>query len=254
MPAYLGIGTAAGWSPEKDMTWHTLFYASGAEFRAQGYADGDDLTAVQDEFGADADNAVPAYVNANQEFRIGDAGVLGGHGHFWFADGGPATLAPTGAAPLDTGTWAKSTTSGTYTAVMIWDSADWSIRDQALFYDSATIATLNCRTVSDGRMVVGNKFVTGLGAGVDDVHTLLLYTATGSATGYLNFDGVQRMASTDFGMSAPNGLRLCASSSGGSQFYGGLALFGIYDGAMSAGDQTLLSDWSLDRYGVAISP
>ena len=86
------------------------------------------------------------------------------------------------------------------------------------------------------------------------MHTLLVYSATGSTTGYANYDGVLKLASTDFGMSAPNGLRLCANSTGGAQFYGGLALFGIYNGAISAGDQTLLSDWSLARYGVAISP
>ena len=252
MPAYLAMGTEAGWSPVKDMDWHTLFYASGAEFRAQGYADGDDLTAIQDEFGADADNAVPSHVNANQEFRTGDAGVLGGHDHFYFENATGA--APTGVASCDTGTWSKSTTSGTYTVVMIWDSLDWSLRDQALFYDTTTASRLNCRTVSDGRMVLGNKVVLGSGDGGDGVHTLLVYTATGSATGYVNFDGVRRATSQNFGMSAPNGVQLGTSTFDNSQFYGGIALFGIYDGAMSAGDQTLLSDWSLGRYGVAISP
>ena len=226
-------GVGGDFNPETDITWHSLFWAEGTDFVAEGYADTNDVTTWPNETGQTNATEVtdtPTYDAVNASFNnqptvaYGDDDRLG-------AD--PFSVAPT--YPIS--------------IVAIGNVAAGGAR-YVFGGNDADHRTDSYASGGEWRMTRGG---TTVGAGTQD-SLPHLFVMNADSTDTLTIDGVG-VLSGNSGPDQIEGLILghyfgTADASVG----GNIALIGIYEGDITAdGSWSDFETWAEDHYGLTIA-
>ena len=241
MPAH--IGAAMGGIPfhPEDISWHSLIWADGTEFQAEGYAHNDSLDTCPDEFGSASDDGKVFAMSSYSQFRTGQT-VFNNEPYMSFR---------TFCRSVRTGDWVKADTTSTYTVVIVCWPDDWDIEHQTLFQDQTNPARFKIHTyptvTNTWRINNTWAYLTPVH---DGVNALCLKFVAGGATGQdvVSINGVTSNT-TEFGA-----YTLKSMEFGGNDIYaefrGGIAFVGVYNGDLRADpDFSKLSAWCEATYG-----
>jgi hypothetical protein len=242
MPILLPMG-GVPFHPE-DIGWHTLFWAEGTEFTAQGYANGDNLGAIADEFGVSADDAVVGPVTSSQEYEFGNA-IFDGEPHFHYTGAGAAHL---------TGSWVKSNPGSQFTAVVVYWPTDMT-SESTYIMSGVYGGGFNLHTTThSSHMLRFSNMSSYLYPVKDQPQALAAYfdsavegndvvSLNGTTSGVTNFPVTGGLGGLAFG----------SRYDGNYEFRGGIAMVGLYDGDLRAhADWSRLSAWCNTKYGVPL--
>lgn len=242
MPAH--IGAAMGGVPfhPEDIGWHSLIWAGGTEFQAEGYTHYTRLATCPDEFGGSADDGIVSPINWGSTFRVGQA-AFGGEPHMYFSGNNRS---------VSTGDWSKADTTTVYTVVIVCWPTDWDDVHGTLFQDATDLNRLKIHTyptvLSTWRINNTWAYLTPV---QDGTNALCLKFDTSATTGQdvVSINGVTSNTN-EFGVSTLKGMDIGADYGTYNEFEGGVAFVGVYDGDLRAHpDFSKLSAWCEATYG-----
>jgi hypothetical protein len=247
MPTHIGALAGGTVFDPESIGWHTLFWAEGTEFKAQGYVHGDDLSTVPDEFGAAADDATVT-ASSHHEYRTNTA-VFDGEPHMYFSGS-------TSGNAITTGNFVKAAPTAQYTLVVIFWPIDYAADYQYLLTDNDNSNQLSMQIYPSSNNVRLGPNASYLIIADDAPQAMCLYfdTAVGGNDVVTNNGVSHANTPTDFAVTTPGGLALGARGADNQyEFEGGIAMVGIYNGDLRAHDDWVsLSAWCERKYGVPL--
>jgi len=257
---------AAGFNPETDINWHTLFWAEGTKYKATNTVNGAQITTLPDEYGAVADDATMSTGSSHFLHGTGTAGVLNGQ-PYWNTTANPH-------GTMSTGPWVKAppyvgTQSGS-TVIIIFEpnnpttthSMLMSGPNQAMGY--LYMASGNTLAVYGNSGGTAGAWGSSLAPTKGAVNALRWYRTalqwsymylnglTGQQVGYATPGGYAR-----YGVTGNEGVQLGSYATGGYPFQGAMAFMGIYsdnNGYITSDPKwNDLKAWALSHYGATLT-
>jgi hypothetical protein len=231
-------GAAGPFNPETSITWHSLFWAEGTDFVAQGYSDTDSVTTWPNETGeqdaAEATNP-PTYDAVNTEFNNQPVVDF---------DGTNDTLAT---AAFSSG---PSYASGVSFVVIgrtenpeVGAFFEGNTVNNALF-DSTGERDLEQYRIQAGAAITSAVTTVNTSA---HLHVVFFDGSTGSDT--LTTDGTSLISGA-----AGSGQATLIKMSASAKLSGQIAFLGIYEGDITAnGSWANFETWVTDHYGITIA-
>ena len=243
----LAVQPAAGgggpFNPETDITWHSLFWAEGTDFVAQGYSDTDGVTTWPNETG----EVDMAGSGVDQTYDASDT-VLNNQPSVQFS--GTAGIGMEGAF-----TTAPDYTSGMSVVTVARTTATDAIYGYWSDADSHASGSLQQRANGSGRWTIWAG-VTSLSGGQPTVGAHLLTAfMSGSAVvnSRLDVDGTN-VLDGDAGSNQITKFRLGTLHGDDRHLQGAIAFVGVYEGDITTdGSFADLETWVEDHYGITIA-
>lgn len=233
------------------LDWHTVYWAEGPEFKAQGYESGDLLSTIPDEIGSDNLSC-----SASSGFYFDTGTSMLGDSHTFSNNGA------SGPGPKRT-TWLKGNPTLPYTIVCIAETYSTSSSSTGNYYwrsegvggavfqeavDSASSpAVLNAGDTSFPLIVSSFGNFSAL------ANTPHAYRSTvTSGTDQVYLDGSSAGTNwRDAGDSIIKGVTLMSIPSGGRGLKGGIGFWGLYDGSVTSDPGwSDFRDWCFEEYGM----
>ena len=240
--AAAGVSVGGGaFNPETDITWHSLFWAEGTDFQAQGYTDTDTVTNWPNETGetdAASSPAWPTFDASNPDLN-----------------GQPAVdFSTSNGTRIET---ANFSTPPSYpiSVVVIGKFGAGSGLNDALFdgNDSTNRNSILIGSGSTWRIFATSGTVQG-GTSDTNPHLFVGYFDGSTGNERLDVDGTTVTSGSDAGSAQLDGLRIGNLRAGTFSCEGHIAMLGIYEGDITAdGSWGDFTTWVEDHYGLSIA-
>lgn len=232
---------AGGFDPETSITWHSLFWAEGTDFVAQGYTDTASVTTWPNETSESDGSTTNDITYEASNTALGQPAVLSGGAGYCRT---PAfTTNPDYTSGISIVIIAEYTGSSSAVGALV-DGITSGGRHQVLTGNTFKF------DVYAGSTQSSSNGVHGTGA-----HSYLLTFDGSTGNETLSIDGGADVIAADAGSQTITGLSIGNRYDGHSarNWLGSIAFVGLYEGDITAdGAWSDLQTWASDHYGVTL--
>ena len=236
--ATAGVAEApAGFNPQNDITWHSLFWAEGSAFIAEGYSDTDNVTAWPNETGESAANnpsgSTRPYDDVNAAYN------------------NQPTVFMNGVLTTD-----NFTTAPTYPVSIVIIGNAGTLNVDRLFFegnDCSNRSQISATGLADHwRLYAGTIQDAATNSADTQPHLIVARYDGSTGADTLSADGV-RQISGDAGSQTIDGVTLAGNCNQQNPLAGDLAFVGVYEGDVTSDTEWWnFLDWVETHYGISV--
>lgn len=237
MQAASALIVPGDFDPETSITWHSLFWAEGTDFQAEGYSDTDNVTTWPNETGES--DATQASGSSQPTYRSSVTALNNQPA----VEGISSDKMPTAAFSV-----APSYASGVSVVAIA------NTTSNSYIFGGIASGNRNCviRAAGGWQIYAGSSVEQG-GTSDNDAHLLVATFDGSTGNDTLTVDGTG-VIDADSGSHTLTGVTLMGRYTLGIPLVGHLAFLGVYEGDVTAdGSWSDFTDWAEDHYGLTIA-